>query len=187
VASAFAHAACGAALWPLFRSERAPKKAWLTGTALAVLPDIDVVGLRFGIPYGDLLGHRGLTHSLLFALVCGSVVALTYARARDDAAPPATFVAYCVVAVASHGLLDALTTGGLGVALWAPLDGTRYFLPWRPIAVSPIGIRPFFASRGVTVLVNEAGWVGVPSLIIAAAGRYFRRTEQERAATNMWY
>jgi inner membrane protein len=174
MASAFAHAVCGAALWPLFRSESAPNKAWLAGAALAVVPDIDVLGFRFGIAYGDLLGHRGLTHSLLVALVCGVVVAFAYARARGSAIPPATFTAYCVVAMASHGLLDAMTTGGLGVALWAPIDSMRYFFPWRPIAVSPIGIRPFLTSRGIAVLVNEAGWVGVPSLIIAAAGRYLR-------------
>jgi inner membrane protein len=80
MASAFAHAVVGAALWPLFRLEGAPKYAWLVGGGLAVLPDIDVIGFRFGIAYGDVLGHRGLTHALLAALVCGTLVTLVYSR-----------------------------------------------------------------------------------------------------------
>src|SRR6267378_8050335 len=41
------------------------------------------------------------------------------------------------LATASHGLLDAMTNGGLGVAFFAPFCDTRYFLPWQPIVVSP--------------------------------------------------
>jgi inner membrane protein len=176
MASAFAHAVVGAALWPLFRSEGAPKHAWLVGAGLAVLPDIDVIGFRFSIAYGDLLGHRGLTHALLIALVCGALVALAYGR-TNSAMPRVKLGAYFVTAMASHGILDAMTTGGLGVAFFAPIENTRYFFPWRPIAVSPIGIRPFFTAHGVAVLTNEATWVGIPSLVLAAAGHYFRRAE----------
>jgi inner membrane protein len=39
----------------------------LVGAVCAALPDIDVIGFRFGIDYGALLGHRGFTHSLAFA------------------------------------------------------------------------------------------------------------------------
>jgi inner membrane protein len=72
-------------------------------------------------------------------------------------------------------LLDAMTTGGIGVALLAPFDVTRYFFPWRPIAVSPIGIARFFSERGVAVLLNEAVWVGLPCLLLACAGWWVRR------------
>lgn len=173
MASAFAHAAAGAALWPLFRTPRAPRLTWALGAALAVLPDVDVVGFRMGIAYGDLLGHRGLTHSLLVALAVGGGVGWLLSRGaptRDRA----SLAAYLVVAMASHGILDAMTTGGLGVALAAPLDDSRYFFPWRPIAVSPIGIRPFFTRRGLAILANEALWVGLPSLAIAWIGARLR-------------
>ena len=43
----------------------------------------------------------------------------------------------------SHGLVDMLTNGGLGVALLAPFDNGRYFFPFRPIEVSPLGIANF--------------------------------------------
>ena len=85
--------------------------------------------------------------------------------------------------MATHGLLDAMTTGGLGVALLAPFNDTRYFFPWRPIAVSPIGVRPFFSARGVLVLANEAKWVGLPALGIALLGTLRRRARDGRIRT----
>jgi inner membrane protein len=63
----------------------------------------------------------------------------------------------------SHGLLDAFTDGGLGIAFFAPFDSTRYFFPWRPIAVSPIGISEFFSLGGLRVLLIEGIWIGIPA------------------------
>lgn len=182
MASAFAHAVAGAALWPLFRVSGAPKHAWIVGACLAILPDIDVVGFRFGVAYRDLLGHRGLTHALLVAAVTGWLVAVAYGHSATGAVRGRLAV-YFAVAMASHGLLDAMTTGGLGVALLSPIDSERFFFPWRPIAVSPIGIRPFFTTRGLHVLANEAVWVGLPSLIVACIGQYLRRTAAAWRAT----
>jgi inner membrane protein len=57
--------------------------------------------------------------------------------------------------LASHALLDTLTNGGLGCALFWPFDLTRYFAPWTPIPVSPIGLR-YFSSYGMFVAGSEA-------------------------------
>ena len=38
---------------------------------------------------------------------------------------------YLFLSTASHGVLDALTDGGLGVAFFSPFDQTRYFFPFR--------------------------------------------------------
>ncbi len=175
MASAFAHAAAGAALWPLFRTPRASRRTWALGAVLATLPDLDVIGFRFGVPYGALLGHRGLTHSLLVAIVVGGALAWFIARQWHSPRDQLLLSAYLILALASHGLLDAMTTAGMGVALLAPIDNTRYFFPWRPIAVSPLGLRPFFTLRGIAILANEALWVGVPSLAIACIGAWVRR------------
>ena len=45
-------------------------------SALSVLPDVDFVAFMVGIPYPHPFGHRGMTHSLLFATIIGLVVAL---------------------------------------------------------------------------------------------------------------
>jgi len=84
----------------------------------------------------------------------------------------ALFVWFTAV-TASHGLLDALTNGGRGIAFFAPFSDHRYFFPWRPIQVSPIGVG-FFSARGLRVLASEAGWIWVPSAIIAVSARLFR-------------
>jgi inner membrane protein len=116
-----------------------------------MLPDADVVGFRFGVRYAAVWGHRGATHSLAFALVLGLLIGwlsgwLGLPRLRTT---------LCAVAVlASHGLLDTLTDGGLGCALLWPFDHARYFAPWRPIPVAPIG-RAFFSSTGLRVACAE--------------------------------
>ena len=72
------------------------------------------------------------------------------------------------VVTASHGLLDALTNGGLGVAFFSPFDDTRYFLPYRPVEVSPLGIGAFFTPRALPLLWTEFVWIAVPVLLLAS-------------------
>ena len=60
----------------------------------------------------------------------------------------------CCAVLASHGLLDTLTDGGLGVALLWPVSNHRFFAPIRPIPVAPIGLG-LLTRRGATVLVTE--------------------------------
>jgi inner membrane protein len=122
--------------------------------ALSLLPDADVLGFRFGVAYGEVWGHRGATHSLLFAVGVALFLALCARLAGRHA--PRVFLLTALV-VASHGLLDALTDGGLGVALLWPLTNARYFAPFTPIPVAPIG-RGLWSARGLYVLCVEALW-----------------------------
>lgn len=71
----------------------------------------------------------------------------------------------------SHPLLDALTDGGLGVAFFSPFSNERYFFPWTPIRVSPIG-GSFFSARGIETLRSELVWVWGPVIVVAALGKY---------------
>jgi hypothetical protein len=71
-------------------------------------------------------------------------------------------IAHFFLVTASHGMLDAMTDGGLGVAFFAPFDNGRYFFPWRPMLVSPIGIAPFFSRYGLDVLISEFVWIWIP-------------------------
>jgi inner membrane protein len=48
------------------------------------------------------------------------------------------------------------------VAAFAPFDNTRYFLPWRPIQVSPVGAGAFLSEWGWRILKSEAVWIGIP-------------------------
>ena len=69
---------------------------------------------------------------------------------------------------------DAMTTGGLGVAFFSPFDNSRYFFPWRPIKVSPIGIGKFFTMRGIQVLKSELLWIGLPSIVFITIANIFK-------------
>tara|TARA_Y100000780_G_C13480407_1_gene338286 strand:- start:227 stop:469 length:243 start_codon:yes stop_codon:yes gene_type:complete len=67
-----------------------------------------------------------------------------------------------------------MTNGGLGVALFWPYDNDRYFFPFRPIQVSPIGVKAFFSERGLKVLSSELLWVFLPGVLLAVTGTIAR-------------
>jgi len=134
------------------------------GIAFAMLPDADVVGFGFGIEYGDIWGHRGASHSVFFATIAAL---LATALLRPDRYLIAAL--FLFVSMASHGLLDMFTNGGLGAALFWPFDETRYFATATPIAVSPIGISNFFTARSLVVLKSEFVWIWLPLILFTGA------------------
>lgn len=166
MATILSHGVAAAAMGAAFPG---PKTArfWIYGVLCSMAPDVDVIGFRFGVHYEDLLGHRGLTHSIAFALVFSGVVAAAIFN-RERKTGWRTLWLYLFLATLSHGLLDACTDGGLGVAFFSPFSNHRYFFPWNPIEVSPIGAG-FFSSRGMDVLKSEAVWIWLPSLVFACA------------------
>lgn len=142
------------------------KPIMFLGMALAMLPDADVVGFALGINYGDALGHRGASHAIL---VAAAVAALISAILRP--LYWRTIFGFLFLSMASHGILDAFTNGGLGAALFWPIDDTRYFAPFAPIEVSPIG-RNFFSERGLITLWSELKWIILPAFIITYCVRF---------------
>jgi inner membrane protein len=174
VASAFGHAIAAGALGAACYRPAWPARVWVLGAACAILPDADVIGLPLGVPYGSPLGHRGLSHSLVFAAAVAAVV-VALAFRHVPGVSRGRLWGYLFVATASHGVLDALTDGGLGVAFFAPFDDTRYFFPFRPVVVSPLGIRPFFSAWGLRVLESELVWIWLPAGLFAGLAAAVRR------------
>jgi inner membrane protein len=158
MASLPSHAIAALGIGAFFYKPGIPKRVWVVGALCSMIPDIDVIGFQFGIPYADFWGHRGFTHSLVFAAALASAVVLLGFRRGLPNISRLSMWTYFFLATASHGLLDAMTDGGLGVAFFAPFDNHRYFLPWTPIRVSPIGIGRFFTSRGLPL--SEANFFG---------------------------
>ena len=145
-----------------------PPRLLLFGVLCSLAPDADVIGFQFGVRYADILGHRGLTHSLSFAFALGILgfVLAPWLRTRR-------WLAFLVgfAAVLSHIALDALTTGGLGVAALWPFSEQRFFFPERPIRVSPFNPRAFLEPRGQAVLRSELFWVWLPCAAMAVGLR----------------
>ncbi|HEV8400215.1 MAG TPA: metal-dependent hydrolase [Gemmatimonadales bacterium] len=183
MASVPTHIVATSAFAAFFHRPRVPWHLWFFGALLAVAPDLDVIMFRFGVKYADLLGHRGLTHSLLAAAVVSFVVVLLFYR---DGTGPLTWNQvwlFLFLCMASHGALDALTKGGLGVAFFAPFSAKRYFFPERPLAVSPLDIKAFLTSRGLAILINEMKWVWAPSVGIAAVLLTYRSWRRRKRST----
>ena len=184
--SVFSHAVASAGISACFYRPGVPNRVWIAGALCSVIPDIDVVGFRFGVHYGDFLGHRGFTHSLTFAvLLAASAVIVAFPNGVPGLSR-LTLLAYLFLASASHGFLDAMTDGGLGVAFFAPFNNNRYFFPWTPIHVSPIGFRRFFSARGLAVARSELLWVWLPTALLIIAAWYIRtvaRTQTPRTPT----
>ena len=158
-----AHAAVPIAIGLGLGRRKIPAGLVAAGIMLAMLPDLDIVGLVSGIPYHDQFGHRGASHSLIAALALA--LAGTLASRMLAVSAMRVFI-FLFVSAASHGLLDAFTDGGLGVALLWPFADERIFAPVRPILVSPIGLS-FFSPEGLRVLISEAQYVWAPCVLLA--------------------
>jgi len=177
VPSVFSHAVVGAAVVAC-GLPRPRAVLVVLGAVLAVVPDLDVVGLAFGWGLDHPLGHRGLSHSLVMAIALAGLATLAVPARPAERRWRVWLV--LALAAASHGLLDALTNGGRGVAFFAPFVATRWHFPVRPIEVSPIGVWTFFSRRGLDVLTNEVVWLWAPSLAALAATWAVRRLSDPR-------
>jgi inner membrane protein len=166
MASLFTHALVGTALGQTGTSDwRKDWRFWCLLIVCSILPDIDSVGFALGIPYSSFWGHRGITHSLTFAAILAVCVTAGFSRTFPR---PWMLAVLLFVVTATHGFLDAMTDGGLGIAFFSPFHLQRYFLPWRPIHVSPIGVGRFFSARGLRILWSEILWVWLPVLAVWA-------------------
>jgi len=131
MASSWTHAAGAVAIAATLMPRSVPPRTWYLVAAAAVVLDLDTGRLWGGGDVAWLGGHRALTHSLSFAASFGLVVAVALRPAVRGAS--AMFRAWlaALLAIATHGALDALTTYGEGVQFLAPFSELRYWAPWR--------------------------------------------------------
>jgi len=122
MASVFGHGIVGFTLAKLIDNKNL---RWLMLAAIfsTILPDVDVVGFRLGIPYESPLGHRGVTHSILFAVFWSLLLMCTLGKKHK-----LMWFLVIFLSTLSHALLDAITTGGEGVGFFIPFENSRYFL-----------------------------------------------------------
>ncbi len=172
MATPFSHIAVPLALTAALGPDLVPAGLVAAALVCSVLPDLDAVGLWLGVPYAHPFGHRGFTHSLPFSVALAAAGALL---APQLGAEPWPAFGVPLASAASHGLLDALTNGGLGVALLSPFSQRRYFLPWRVIEVSPLSPFAFLSRRGLQVLRSELRWIWLPCAAVGLLG-YAART-----------
>jgi inner membrane protein len=193
VASVITHSLVGLAAGVAVPGLPKTKRFWALCALCPSIPDADTIGFRFGVHYEDMLGHRGFSHSILFALLLGVAVASTEFR-RVGTVQKSTMTnlysvgsrawfglaAFFAAITMTHGLLDALTDGGLGVGFFIPFSAERYFFPWTPIQVSPIGVKQFFSARGLAVIRSELVYVWLPVLALVGAAKAAARLRMRK-------
>ena len=154
------------ALAPVFRRLGIPIAVVFLGAICCAIPDIDVIGFRFGIPYRSTFGHRGFTHSFLFAFLLAGFLTLVVWKWTKSRCKPWTVFLFLFLCTVSHPLLDAMTDGGLGVALFSPFSDERFFFSWRPLKVSPFDVSRFLSGRANEVIFSELKWVVAPCVLL---------------------
>ena len=172
----FTHAVVAGGAGHIFGGgKRLPLRFWVLSVVCSILPDADVISFSFGLPYSHFFGHRGFFHSICFASVLSVFVVCVFFRSYKPFSKTWwIYVSYFLVVGTSHGVLDTLTNGGLGIALFSPFDSTRHFFPCRPILVSPIGLKAFFSDWGARVMISEVIYVWLPLLVLAIIVRLIR-------------
>lgn len=160
MASIFGHGVVGFTLAKVIDNKNLK---WLLIAAIfsTILPDFDVLAFKFGIAYKHPLGHRGFTHSILFALLWALALMITLGKRNK-------LIWFLVISLStiSHGIFDAMTSGGKGVGFFIPFINDRFFFPFREIKVSPIGIDKFFSEWGIKVLFSEFKYIVLPCFLI---------------------
>jgi inner membrane protein len=172
----FTHIAAPLAARVALGPRRVPLSMLLAGLIAAVLPDADglphLLRIDTGLAWGSMGSHRGFTHTLAFALLVGL---LGWWWAPRWNASRLTGYAWMALCCLSHPLLDMLTSGGHGIALWWPLSSERLFSPWRPVAVSPMTPAALWSPRGLRVAGTELLFIWLPLMAAASLILVLRR------------
>jgi inner membrane protein len=166
-----------------FAGSSNPRRFLALSVVCATLPDVDMLAFAAGVPYDNLFGHRGITHSVLFAILAGlSVVRIFFKEIRPLTSSWYFYFLYFSTVVLAHGMLDAFTNGGEGAAFLAPFSNERFFFEFTPIEVSPVNMLLFFDGRGWSILANEMVWIWAPLFTAVFLIRLLRAAMSRRHA-----
>ena len=166
--SILGHALAGLTISAAFTKGRPPRRTWVLATACAVAADLDWFTGFLGLHDGNSLSHRGMSHSLLAAMLIAAAAMLI--GFRPHLRSPRHWA--CMLSAAfSHGLLDACTFGGTGVAFLEPFSKARFVCVWQPIFVSPIPLSGKLLDWLLFSLGTEVLWIGIPACLVFSAPR----------------
>ena len=181
--SVFTHSLLGVAAAKIFGPERFKKtkiRFWTLSFFCPSLPDLDVIGFYLGIPYAHVMGHRGITHSLFFALTLAALITIIFFRNEKFSNKNNLLITiYFTLLIVSHGILDGFTNGGHGIAYFAPFINDRYFFSFNPLQVSTLNPKEFFTGQGIDVIKNEFMWLWLPTIIILTVNMIIHRINKQ--------
>jgi inner membrane protein len=170
--SLLGHAVAGLAITESFSRAKLPRRTWVLAPLCAVAPDLDWFLSFLNIHKNHIMNHRGVAHSLFGALLLAAAILLvTYRRHQRSGQ-----LWLCLsLAALSHGIMDACTSGGVGVALFMPFSDSRWVCVWRPIRVAPLPMGREDCYLFLASLLTEAIWIGLPALALILWSRLRRK------------
>lgn len=155
-----------------------PWKLVVVASIAAAAPDVDSIFKKLvSIQSHSLWDHRGATHSLFTALSAGLLAAAMHRLLQVRALTAGVVVA---AAMASHGLLDMMARGGLGVAYLWPVSSARLIADWQWIHTAPVHRAQLVADVMVRLRL-ELWQLIVPMFAIALFVRAARAALLDRA------
>lgn len=155
------------------------RRLWFLSLFCSALPDIDgvitklsakLLHLRLGGMWWD---HRAFSHSLLFALIVGGLVACFAHKIVRPDKPLWLLFLYFSALTASHGLIDATTNGGQGIMFFAPFYDGRYLFLFTPVPA--LRFRQWFGNQGAITFGKEILWIWLPLTVVYAGLQLARR------------
>ncbi|TET36674.1 MAG: metal-dependent hydrolase [Planctomycetota bacterium] len=161
------HAFTGLVAGKIAAPGKMPIRFWVLSAVCPAFPDFDVVFHYAGVHYSTFLGHRGFFHSPFFALLFGLLVTTVYFSGSKAFSRKWWLLAlYFSFITAVHGIFDAMTFRGLGIAFLSPFSNERYLLPWRPLPPIVPSAEFMFSRWGAAVMWLEFKWVLVPTFAV---------------------
>lgn len=180
--SVLGHALAGLTISAAYTQGRPPRRTWILATACAVAPDLDWFTGFLRLSDGNSLSHRGVSHSLLAAALIAAAAMLIGFRHRLRS--PRHWA--CMLSAAfSHGLLDACTFGGTGVAFLLPFSRARFVCLWQPIFVSPVPLTGRLLDWLLFSLGTEIVWIGIPAGLAFGAPRAIQWLRLRRSSEEL--
>src|SRR5262249_13612910 len=153
------------------------KRVWWLAALCGAVPDFDYAWNPQGLS-DSWWGHRGISHTPLFALVFATLLVWLAFRSADRETRTRVWIAFFLATV-SHGLIDALSLRGPGIPFFFPFSTVRYHFPWRPIRPAPHG--PGIIAMLLRSIRTELLWIWLPSAILLALTALRRHRFAQRA------
>jgi len=108
------HIVLGACIGEAIAGKQLGKKALLLGALAQNIPDIDVVS-SFWLPIsGELLAHRGFTHSFLFTIMITPLLAIASAKWMKSDLTIRQWIFFWGIQIFIHEFIDAFNAYGTG-------------------------------------------------------------------------
>ena len=109
------HVVLGACIGELILDKQAGRKAILWGALAQSVPDIDFIAGMWMPVSTELLAHRGVTHSFIFAVISSFFLALIAARwHKAEPISLRKWFWFFLIEIGCHLFLDAMNNYGIG-------------------------------------------------------------------------